>query len=86
MQRVPASRDSEFVQQQETSSQREEKSTIETRWMKEAHQKLTEKQSAIQAQLDAQVRCHIRSSLHSSPVAHEVGAYRPALAVGCHTL
>lgn len=62
VQRVPASRDSEFVQQQESSSQREEKSSVDSRLLKEAHQKLTEKHSAVQAQLDAQVRCHINTS------------------------
>lgn len=60
MQRIPASRDNDFAQQQETSNQREEKSAIDIRWLKETHQKLTEKHNAVQAQLDAQVGAQVR--------------------------
>ena len=60
VQRIPASRDNDIVQQQETSSQREEKSTIDSRRLKEAHQKLTEKHNAVVAQLDAQVGAQVR--------------------------
>ena len=71
MQRFPASRDSELVQQQDTSNRREEKSKIDSRWIKEAHQKLTEKQNAVQAKLDDQVRLHVilhESSLNKTTV------------------
>lgn len=62
VQRLPTSRDTDFVQQQETSNQREEKSSIDSRRLKEAHQKLTEKQNAVQAKLDAQVK--LRTECH----------------------
>lgn len=60
MHRIPASCDNDIVQEQETSDQREEKSTIDSRWLKETHQKLTEKKNAVLAQLDAQVGAQVR--------------------------
>ncbi|PFX32012.1 BAH and coiled-coil domain-containing protein 1 [Stylophora pistillata] len=56
-QRMPVSRDSEshvIGQQQETSNPREEKTALNNRWLKEVHQKLTEKQKAVQAKIDDQ--------------------------------
>lgn len=65
VQRMPASRDNDshvLGQQQEISSnQREEKSVFDSRRLKEVHQKLTEKHSAVQAQLDAQVRLRVNT-------------------------
>ena len=72
VQRFPAPRDSEFVQQQDTSNRREEKPKTDSRWIKEAHQKLTEKQNAVQAKLDDQVRRRVilhESSLNKTTVA-----------------
>lgn len=66
MQRIPASRDNDFAQQQETSNQRDEKSAIDIRWLKETHQKLTEKHNAVQAQLDAQVGAQVRVCFNAS--------------------
>lgn len=60
VQRIPASCDSDIVQEQETPDQREEKSTIDSRWLKETHQKLTEKTNAVLGQLDAQVGTQVR--------------------------
>ena len=75
MQRFPTSRDSEHVQQQDTVNRREEKSKIDSRWIKEAHQKLTEKQNAVQAKLDDQVRRRV--------IRHESLRNRTTLACCC---
>jgi len=66
VQRIPASRDDDIVQQQDSPNQREEKSTIDSRSLKEAHQKLTEKHNAVLAQLDAQVGAQVRVCFISS--------------------
>ena len=47
-------------QQQETSNSREEKKIYDSRQLKEAHQKLTEKYRVVQEQIDAQVRVSVR--------------------------
>lgn len=47
-------------QQQETSNPREEKKIYDSRQLKEAHQKLTEKYRVVQEQIDAQVRVSVR--------------------------
>ena len=60
---MPVSRDSEshvIGQQQETSNPREEKTALNNRWLKEVHQKLTEKQKAVQAKIDDQVKVSVR--------------------------
>lgn len=55
VQRLPTSRDSERTQQHhDSSSQREDKSKINSLRLKEAHQKLTEKENAVRAKLDIQ--------------------------------
>ena len=55
VQRMPVSRESERVQQHDSSSQREDKPKIDSRQLKEFHLKLTEKESAVRAKLDLQV-------------------------------
>lgn len=57
---MPPSRDNELVQQQETSNQREDKPKTDSRSLREAHQKLTEKKNAVLAKLDIQVRGLVR--------------------------
>ena len=66
VQRIPASCDNDIVQEQETSNEREEKSTIDSRWLKETHQKLTERHNAVLAQLDAQVGAQVRDRFITS--------------------
>ena len=84
VQRMPVSRESERVQQHDSSSQREDKPKIDSRQLKEFHLKLTEKESAVRAKLDLQVNVLDRLATRSTRFSnlHYVTSKKDSYGVG----